>query len=79
MKSYTVTIETSVLVTADDLYDDESELTPKLAAKIAVGWAEESLGDSNAHVTVRETDPRPDVLGPVVAEYGQGDVYKLTA
>lgn len=58
MKQFTVTIETSVLVTSDDLYDDEDELTPELAKKIALGWLEESVENSNPVVRVSLDPPR---------------------
>jgi hypothetical protein len=38
---YTVVMEYSVLVTSEDLYDDEPQLTAEIAEKIALGWMEE--------------------------------------
>jgi len=60
MKSYTVTMEYSVLVQADDLYEDEEELTPVLAEQIALGWLEEDHLNCNPVIIVR------DVAGAVV-------------
>lgn len=53
-KEYSVKMEYSVLVTADDLYGDE-ELTPELAEKIALGWMDEDPKNCNpVGVTVQD-------------------------